>query len=80
MCPGVLQAGCRSCCLHRPPPVKQYLLDPLVQLRSSLLDPVGSFLLLNTLRRLPPGGRLLLLLAFSPTLGKRVGDFSPVLG
>ncbi|KAG7246608.1 hypothetical protein CRUP_034303, partial [Coryphaenoides rupestris] len=41
-----------------------------LDLRSSILDPSGPFLLLNTLRRLAPGGRLTLLLAFSPALGK----------
>ncbi|XP_056449584.1 cilia- and flagella-associated protein 74 [Gadus chalcogrammus] len=42
-----------------------------LDLSSSLLDPGGPFLLLNALRRLPPGGRFPLLLAFCPALGKR---------
>ncbi|KAJ3586735.1 hypothetical protein NHX12_013129, partial [Muraenolepis orangiensis] len=45
---------------------KEYL-----DLSSSILDLSGPFLLLNALRPLTPGGRHTMVLAFSPTLGKR---------
>ena len=38
-----------------------------IQLASSLLDPLGPFLLLNALRALPPGSSHTILMGFSPT-------------
>lgn len=45
----------------------------LSKLSSSVLDVYGPFSLLNALRSIRPGEKHTLILAFSPTLEKKVG-------
>ncbi|XP_006819212.1 cilia- and flagella-associated protein 74-like [Saccoglossus kowalevskii] len=48
----------------------QNISDQQVDLKSSLLDPVGPFVLLNALRPLPPDTTHTLLISFTPKQGK----------